>query len=189
MEEGRGGGPKVVSYSQVGSQEPWIAYGYCFVYGNFVVHNMVRYGLYGCPLDPVLFDAIPQASTPQQNSPVVNSLSTPSLASKGATVTASSISSSSDQEPWISVNSSLASQGLLEVQPLHFVCCSTSDGARVERSDIQPVTGSLGPAGAPTTVPLMSSAMTMPPSAALPTVSASLAALEQELQMLKVATF
>lgn len=84
------------------------------------------------------------------------------------------------------MNSSLASQGLLEVQPLHFVCCSTSDGARVERGDIQPVKGSLGPVGAPVTVPFMASAMSMPPSSALPTDSASLVALEQELQVLKV---
>ena len=87
------------------------------------------------------------------------------------------------------MNSLLACQGLLEVQPLHFVCCSTSDGARVERGDIQQVTVSVGATGVPSAVPLISSAMPIPPPATLPTVSASLAALEQELQMLKVAIF
>jgi len=124
---------------------------------------------------------VPKASTTQQNSPLVSSLSTPSLAYKGAPV--STISSSSHQEPWFNVNSSLACQGLLEVQPLHFVCCSTSDGARVERVDSLQVAGSLGPTGVP------AATMPMPPPATLPTVSASLAALEQELQVLKVAIF
>lgn len=144
-----------------------------------------RYGLYGCPLDPVLFDAVPQASTIQHNSPVVTSLAGPSLGYKGAPV--STVSSSPNPESWSSASSSLACQGLLEVQPLHFVCCSTSDGARVERGDIQQVASSLGPSGVPSAVPLLSSTMPIPPPAALPTVSASLAALEEELQMLKVA--
>ena len=90
------------------------------------------------------------------------------------------------------MNSPLACQGLLEVQPLHFVCCSTSDGARVERGDTQQIPGgSLGPSGASMAVPMMSSGMpssaTLAPT--LPTVSASLAALEKELQMLKVIKF
>ena len=86
------------------------------------------------------------------------------------------------------MNSPLACQGLLEVQPLHFVCCSTSDGARVERSDNQLLSGgSLGPSGAPVHVPMMSAGPMMVALApTLPTVSASLVALEQELQMLKV---
>lgn len=151
--------------------------------------GICRYGLYGCPLDPVLFDAVPKPSTPQQNSPVVSALSTPSLAYKGASASTVTSTSSSDQESWSGVNSSMACQGMLEVQPLHFVCSSTSDGARVERGDTQLVVGSLGPAGGSTAVPLMPSTITMPPSASLPTVSASLAALEQELQMLKVAMF
>ena len=134
-----------------------------------------------------MFDAVPQASTTQQNSPVVSPLTTPSLAHKGAA--ASTISPTPEQESWTSVNSLLACQGLLEVQPLHFVCCSTSDGARVERGDIQQVTVSVGASGVPSAVPFMSSAMPIPPPATLPTVSASLAALEQELQMLKVAIF
>lgn len=89
------------------------------------------------------------------------------------------------------MNSPLACQGLLEVQPLHFVCCSTSDGARVERGDAQQIPGSIGSTGTPLPVPMMSGGI---PSSAnfaptLPTVSASLAALEQELQMLKVIIF
>lgn len=134
-----------------------------------------------------MFDAVPQASTTQQNSPIVSPLTTPSLAHKGAA--SSAISPTPEQESWSSVNSLLACQGLLEVQPLYFVCCSTSDGARVERADIQQVTVSVGATGVPSAVPLMSSAMPIPPPATLPTVSASLAALEQELQMLKVAIF
>ena len=130
---------------------------------------------------------MPQASTIQHNSPVVPTLAGPSLPYKGAPV--STVSSSPTQESCSSASSSLACQGLLEVQPLHFVCCSTSDGARVERGDIQQVASSLGPSGVPSAVPLLSSAMPIPPPAALPTVSASLAALEEELQMLKVAVF
>ena len=145
-----------------------------------------RYGLYGCPLDPVLFNAVPQTSTSQQNSPVASNLVMPTLTQKGVPP-ASTVSFTSEQESWSSASSSLACQGLLEVQPLHFVCCSTSDGARIERADVSQVTNSLGPTGA-STIPLVSSGAPMPMPAPLPTVSASLAALEQELQMLKVRT-
>ncbi|XP_068681369.1 baculoviral IAP repeat-containing protein 6-like isoform X1 [Montipora foliosa] len=143
-----------------------------------------RYGLYGCPLDPVLFNAVPQTSTSQQNSPIASNLVMPSLTQKGVPPP-STVSFTSEQESWSSASSSLACQGLLEVQPLHFVCCSTSDGARIERADVSQVTNSLGPTGA-STIPLVSSGAPMPLPAPLPTVSASLAALEQELQMLKV---
>ena len=154
---------------------------------QYLLRLFVRYGLYGCPLDPVLFDSVPQSCNQQQSSPVVSNLTAPSLASKCvSSVSTSTVASTSEQVSWSSVNSSLASQGLLEVQPLHFVCCSTSDGARVERGDIQPVKGSLGPVGASVAVPFMASAMSMPPSTTLPTDSASLVALEQELQVLKV---
>lgn len=144
----------------------------------------IRYGLYGSPLDPVLFDALPQASTSQQSSSVVNALSGVPL-----TVKVSSSSGGSESNSWSSVNSPLAWQGLLEVQPLHFVCCSTSDGARVERGDNHLLSGgSLGPSGTPVHVPMMSSGMPTGSALAptLPTVSASLVALEQELHMLKV---
>lgn len=146
-----------------------------------------RYGLYGCPLDPVLFDAIPQNPVVQQHSPLFSGLTTPSLAQKGVPP-ATTVGSTSEQESCSGTNSALACQGLLEVQPLHFVCCSTSDGARIERTDIIQVISSVGPAGAPP-APLMSSSTPFPPPAPLPAVSASLTALEQELQLLKVGSF
>ena len=146
--------------------------------------NFFRYSLNGCPLDPVLFDAVPQPLTNPQSPPVVNGLSGLSLAVKGALP-----SGNSDHESWSGVNSPLACQGLLEVQPLHFVCCSTSDGARVERGDTQQLPGgSLGPTGPSVSVPMMSGGMpsssTLAPT--LPNVTDSLVALEVELQMLKV---
>lgn len=100
-------------------------------------------------------------------------------------------SGNSDPESWSGVNSPLACQGLLEVQPLHFVCCSTSDGARVERGDTQQIPGgSLGSTGPSMAVPMMSGGMhsssTLAPT--LPNVTDSLVALEVELQMLKVIT-
>lgn len=100
-------------------------------------------------------------------------------------------SGNSDHESWSGVNSPLACQGLLEVQPLHFVCCSTSDGARVERGDTQQIPGgSLGPPGPSVAVPMMAGGMpsssTLAPT--LPNVTDSLVALEVELQMLKVIT-
>lgn len=100
-------------------------------------------------------------------------------------------SGNSDHESWSGVNSPLACQGLLEVQSLHFVCCSTSDGARVERGDTQQIPGgSLGPTGASVAVPMMSvgmpSSSTLAPT--LPNVTDSLVTLEIELQMLKVIT-
>ena len=135
-----------------------------------------RYGLYGCPFDPVLFDVRPKTTIAQQSSPnVVTSSLLPTSRTEPSPV-------SNDREVWSSVDSSVACQGLLEVQPLHFVCCSTSDGARVERGDaVQPpgtarvqMTGSVVPAGL---------AGQMPPS--WPS-SSSLAVLEKELQLLKV---
>ena len=100
-------------------------------------------------------------------------------------------SGNSDYESQSGVNSPLACQGLLEVQPLHFVCCSTSDGARVERGDTQQIPGgSLGPTGTSVAVPVMPAGTsfwtTLPPT--LPNVTDSLVALEVELQMLKVMT-
>ena len=73
----------------------------------------------------------------------------------------------------------MACQGLLEVEPLQFVCCSTSDGAKVERNEVPVVGGAVACTGNKT----LPSTIAAPQ---LPTVSASLMALEQELQVLKV---
>ena len=84
-----------------------------------------------------------------------------------------------------------ALQGLLEVEPLHFICCSTSDGARVEKSDVhgsgiaKSTTMAFGPVAPGNSIsqPFYST------TPVVPMVSASLAAVEQELLLLKVCIF
>lgn len=76
------------------------------------------------------------------------------------------------------LNSLIAHQGLLEVEPLHFTCISTSDGARVERAE--------SPQGVPVpglpTTGAAAAAALLPP-AMLPTVSVS---TEPDIEFLKV---
>lgn len=74
----------------------------------------------------------------------------------------------------------IAHQGLLEVEPLHFTCISTSDGARVERaesSQVVPVTG------LPTAAVAAAAATGQALSSILPTVSVS---TEPDIEFLKV---
>ena len=106
---------------------------------------MFRFGLYGCPLEPDLFDIDP----PMQ----VKSSSSGTVSYAGA-VSGGSGSTGSDEidfQDLFNMTSSGGSEklsgsgkmeqisrhisGLLEVEPLHYTCHATSDGTRIERLD------------------------------------------------------
>ena len=126
-----------------------------------VVLYYYRYGLYGTPLDPELFDMDPPSTckvaniTPtsyatilngsapgSNNQPTVTSVpqseesdfkDLQSLTAATSTDKAASTTTTSTK----SLTESIAGHvhGLLEVEPLHFTCHSTSDGSRMECVD------------------------------------------------------
>ena len=118
-----------------------------------------RYGLYGAPLEPTLFDMEP----PHLNRIAANSIQPTTYATlitnnnPPPTAAQSSYGSPTSQdEPdlrdllltsdkWNHTGRTQSSSsvqnanrhvfGLLEVEPLHFTCHATSDGTRIERMD------------------------------------------------------
>ncbi|XP_053919190.1 baculoviral IAP repeat-containing protein 6 isoform X5 [Cuculus canorus] len=89
-----------------------------------------RYGLYSSPFDPVLFDLEISGSSCKN---VYNS----SIGVQSDEIDLSDVISGNGK-----INSCAAAEGsftsltgLLEVEPLHFTCVSTSDGTRIERDD------------------------------------------------------
>uniref|UniRef100_A0A7N9CYR3 Dual E2 ubiquitin-conjugating enzyme/E3 ubiquitin-protein ligase BIRC6 n=1 Tax=Macaca fascicularis TaxID=9541 RepID=A0A7N9CYR3_MACFA len=89
-----------------------------------------RYGLYSSPFDPVLFDLEMSGSSCKN---VYNS----SIGVQSDEIDLSDVLSGNGK-----VSSCTAAEGsftsltgLLEVEPLHFTCVSTSDGTRIERDD------------------------------------------------------
>lgn len=110
-----------------------------------------RYGLYGHPFDPDLFDMeLPQALkqiTPVTTYATVASASTPSGAVNGTGLTAPTHSMDeidfydlfclpSEKSPKMQMEYARGNVlGMLEVEPLHFSCHSTSDGTKMERMD------------------------------------------------------
>ena len=114
---------------------------------------LIRFGLYGTPLDPVLFDiepTIPVAKSASKPSGIYTSpyhqggvvpplpgASIPSGGAFGGDVDINSNQIASSKAGRDSGATSLGGAhfmcGLLEVEPLHFMCCSTSDGTYVER--------------------------------------------------------
>ncbi|XP_056669227.1 baculoviral IAP repeat-containing protein 6 isoform X17 [Monodelphis domestica] len=89
-----------------------------------------RYGLYSSPFDPVLFDLEMSGSSCKN---VYNS----SIGVQSDEIDLSDVLSGNGK-----VSSCTAAEGsftsltgLLEVEPLHFSCVSTSDGTRIERDD------------------------------------------------------
>ncbi|KAK3718781.1 hypothetical protein QZH41_014030 [Actinostola sp. cb2023] len=179
--------------------------------------STARYGLYGLPFEPVLFDLtlphkppsptpktpVPLSTTssypvqmiyqshvksylgpggPREPATTVNSAK-PSTGLIRATVTSTSmingkyvvglqdLECTTDSTQYIS--KLVAHQGLLEVEPLHFTCTSTSDGARVERAESPHVVPGLPSAATATGQSL---------SSMLPTVSVS---TEPDIEFLK----
>uniref|UniRef100_A0A7N8WZL8 Dual E2 ubiquitin-conjugating enzyme/E3 ubiquitin-protein ligase BIRC6 n=1 Tax=Mastacembelus armatus TaxID=205130 RepID=A0A7N8WZL8_9TELE len=141
-----------------------------------------RYGLYSSPFDPVLFDLEVSGSSCK------NAFSS-STGVQSDEIDLSDILSGNGK-----VNSCAAAEGsftaltgLLEVEPLHFTCISTSDGTRVERDDamstfgVTPAVGGLS-AG---TVGEASTALSSAAQVALQSLSHAMVSAEQQLQVLQ----
>uniref|UniRef100_A0A673KNA8 Dual E2 ubiquitin-conjugating enzyme/E3 ubiquitin-protein ligase BIRC6 n=1 Tax=Sinocyclocheilus rhinocerous TaxID=307959 RepID=A0A673KNA8_9TELE len=145
-----------------------------------------RYGLYGSPFDPVLFDLEVSGSSCK------NAFSS-SIGVQSDEIDLSDILSGNGK-----VNSSGAAEGsftaltgLLEVEPLHFTCVSTSDGTRVERDDASMFTVStFGVTPTVTglsagTVGEASTALSSAAQVALQSLSHAMVSAEQQLQVLQ----
>ena len=118
-----------------------------------LLFNSYRFGLYGTPLDPVLFDiepTIPVAKINSKPASIPASPYHPAMAaaqpSSGASFPGSAFGDELDANGnhttsakqnrdgnGTPLGGSHFMRGLLEVEPLHFMCCSTSDGTHVER--------------------------------------------------------
>ena len=118
--------------------------------GTNVYFNTHRFGLYGTPLDPILFDMEPPVVSPApKSSSSASSTSNavpptfpnpPGIPASGFSYDIPDMQGSSQGGSKLSsdpASSPLSGthfmRGLLEVEPLHFMCCSTSDGTHVER--------------------------------------------------------
>ncbi|XP_018120697.1 baculoviral IAP repeat-containing protein 6 isoform X4 [Xenopus laevis] len=146
-----------------------------------------RYGLYSSPFDPVLFDL------------EVSGSSSKNIYNSSASIQSDEIDLSDVLLGSGKVNSCAAAEGsftsltgLLEVEPLHFTCVSTSDGTRIERDDastftvstfgVTPAVGGLS-AG---TVGEASTALSSAAQVALQSLSHAMASAEQQLQKAKL---
>ena len=115
---------------------------------------MCRFGLYGCPLEPDLFDIDPPMHVKSNSSGVVSyagAVSGGSGSAGGEEVDFQdlfSMTSSGGGEKLSGSNKmdqiSRHICGLLEVEPLHYTCHATSDGTRIERLDTGRYSGWLG---------------------------------------------
>ncbi|MBZ3871877.1 Baculoviral IAP repeat-containing protein 6 [Sciurus carolinensis] len=141
-----------------------------------------RYGLYSSPFDPVLFDLEMSGSSCKN---VYNS----SIGVQSDEIDLSDVLSGNGK-----VSSCTAAEGsftsltgLLEVEPLHFTCVSTSDGTRIERDDamssfgVTPAVGGLSSG----TVGEASTALSSAAQVALQSLSHAMASAEQQLQVLQ----
>ncbi|KAL6101444.1 birc6 [Pungitius sinensis] len=145
-----------------------------------------RYGLYSSPFDPVLFDLEVSGSSCKN---AFNS----SIGVQSDEIDLSDILSGNGKVSSCSAaeGSFTALTGLLEVEPLHFTCISTSDGTRVERDDasmftvstfgVTPAVGGLS-AG---TVGEASTALSSAAQVALQSLSHAMVSAEQQLQVLQ----
>ncbi|XP_035388617.1 baculoviral IAP repeat-containing protein 6 isoform X5 [Electrophorus electricus] len=145
-----------------------------------------RYGLYGSPFDPVLFDLEVSGSSCKN---AYNS----SVSSQSDEIDLSDILSGNGKVSGCEAaeGSFTALTGLLEVEPLHFTCVSTSDGTRVERDDasmftvstfgVTPTVAGLsaGPVGEAST------ALSSAAQVALQSLSHAMVSAEQQLQVLQ----
>ncbi|KAK2527056.1 hypothetical protein Q9966_010515 [Columba livia] len=145
-----------------------------------------RYGLYSSPFDPVLFDLEISGSSCKN---VYNS----SIGVQSDEIDLSDVLSGNGK-----ISSCAAAEGsftsltgLLEVEPLHFTCVSTSDGTRIERDDastftvstfgVTPAVGGLSSG----TVGEASTALSSAAQVALQSLSHAMASAEQQLQVLQ----
>ncbi|XP_046884773.1 baculoviral IAP repeat-containing protein 6 isoform X4 [Hypomesus transpacificus] len=145
-----------------------------------------RYGLYSSPFDPVLFDLEVSGSSCKN---AFNS----SIGVQSDEIDLSDILSGNGKVSSCAAaeGSFTALTGLLEVEPLHFSCISTSDGTRVERDDasmftvstfgVTPAVGGLS-AG---TVGEASTALSSAAQVALQSLSHAMVSAEQQLQVLQ----
>uniref|UniRef100_A0A8C7VG54 Baculoviral IAP repeat containing 6 n=1 Tax=Oncorhynchus mykiss TaxID=8022 RepID=A0A8C7VG54_ONCMY len=146
-----------------------------------------RYGLYSSPFDPVLFDLEVSGSSCKN---AFNS----SIGVQSDEIDLSEILSGNGKVSSCAAaeGSFTALTGLLEVEPLHFTCISTSDGTRVERDDasmftvstfgVTPAVGGLS-AG---TVGEASTALSSAAQVALQSLSHAMVSAEQQLQRLLI---
>ncbi|KAM6916345.1 dual E2 ubiquitin-conjugating enzyme/E3 ubiquitin-protein ligase BIRC6 isoform 2-T2 [Xenentodon cancila] len=145
-----------------------------------------RYGLYSSPFDPVLFDLEVSGSSCKN---AFNS----SIGVQSDEIDLSDILSGNGKVSSCAAaeGSFTALTGLLEVEPLHFTCISTSDGTRVERDDASMFTVStfgMTPTvgGLPTgTVGEASTALSSAAQVALQSLSHAMVSAEQQLQVLQ----
>ncbi|XP_058690186.1 baculoviral IAP repeat-containing protein 6 isoform X3 [Poecile atricapillus] len=145
-----------------------------------------RYGLYSSPFDPVLFDLEICGSSCKN---IYNS----SIGVQSDEIDLSDVLSGNGK-----ISSCAAAEGsftsltgLLEVEPLHFTCVSTSDGTRIERDDastftvstfgVTPAVGGLSSG----TVGEASTALSSAAQVALQSLSHAMASAEQQLQVLQ----
>ncbi|XP_069036040.1 baculoviral IAP repeat-containing protein 6 isoform X3 [Lepisosteus oculatus] len=145
-----------------------------------------RYGLYSSPFDPVLFDLEVSGSSCKN---AFNS----SIGVQSDEIDLSDVLSGTGKVSSCAAaeGSFTALTGLLEVEPLHFTCVSTSDGTRVERDDasmftvstfgVTPTVGGLS-AG---TVGEASTALSSAAQVALQSLSHAMVSAEQQLQVLQ----
>lgn len=141
-----------------------------------------RYGLYSSPFDPVLFDLEMSGSSCKN---VHNS----SIGVQSDEIDLSDVLSGNGKvSPCAAAEGSFTSlTGLLEVEPLHFTCVSTSDGTRIERDDamsnfgVTPVIGNI----ITTPVGETSTALSSAAQVALQSLSHAMASAEQQLQVLQ----
>ncbi|KAJ8250600.1 hypothetical protein COCON_G00225220 [Conger conger] len=145
-----------------------------------------RYGLYSSPFDPVLFDLEVSGSSCKN---AFNS----SIGVQSDEIDLSDILSGNGKVSSCAAaeGSFTALTGLLEVEPLHFTCVSTSDGTRVERDDasmftvstfgVTPAVGGLS-AGS---VGEASTALSSAAQVALQSLSHAMVSAEQQLQVLQ----
>ncbi|XP_060789213.1 baculoviral IAP repeat-containing protein 6 isoform X4 [Neoarius graeffei] len=144
-----------------------------------------RYGLYGSPFDPVLFDLEVSGASCK------NSYS--SIGVQSDEIDLSDILSGNGKVSGCGAaeGSFTSLTGLLEVEPLHFTCVSTSDGTRVERDDASMFTVSTfgvtpsvaGLSG--NTVGEASTALSSAAQVALQSLSHAMVSAEQQLQVLQ----
>ncbi|XP_063047563.1 baculoviral IAP repeat-containing protein 6 isoform X3 [Engraulis encrasicolus] len=145
-----------------------------------------RYGLYSSPFDPVLFDLEVSGSSCKN---AFNS----GIGVQSDEIDLSDILSGNGKVSNCAAaeGSFTALTGLLEVEPLHFTCVSTSDGTRVERDDasmftvstfgVTPAVGGLS-AGS---VGEASTALSSAAQVALQSLSHAMVSAEQQLQVLQ----
>ncbi|XP_060609978.2 baculoviral IAP repeat-containing protein 6 isoform X2 [Anolis sagrei] len=145
-----------------------------------------RYGLYSSPFDPVLFDL-------EMNGSSCKNIYNSSIGVQSDEIDLSDVLSGNGK-----ISSCAAAEGsftsltgLLEVEPLHFTCVSTSDGTRIERDDastftvstfgVTPAVGGLSSG----TVGEASTALSSAAQVALQSLSHAMASAEQQLQVLQ----